>query len=123
MRTLFFAVLLILLSFHQLHAQQSCSSYSYKLLELTNNPSLTNEVSAIENLIHQKLAARAANMANKPQGGNMIIKIPVVVHILYHQAGENISDDKVFSQIKVLNDRNIPLKKGDFGHLKVSITK
>jgi hypothetical protein len=104
MRTLFFAVLLILLSSHQLFAQQSCSSYTYKLQELTNDPSLTSEVNAIENLIHQKLADRAANMASKPQGGNMIIKIPVVVHILYHQAGENISDDKVFSQIKVLND-------------------
>ena len=104
MRTLFFAVLFILLSCHQLLAQQSCSSYSYKLQALTNDPSLTNEVNAIEKLIHQKLADRAANMANKPQGGNVIIKIPVVVHILYHQAGENVSDEKVFSQIKVLND-------------------
>lgn len=33
-----------------------------------------------------------------------IIVIPVVVHVLYKQAGENISTSQVLSQIKILND-------------------
>jgi len=104
MRTLIFAVLSILVSHSQLLAQQACSSYSYKQQELLNDPSLRNEVSTIENFIQQKIASRAANTAGKPQGGNVIIKIPVVVHILYNQPGENISDEKVYSQLRVLNE-------------------
>jgi len=104
MRTLFFAVSLILISHRQLSAQQSCSSYSYKLQELMNNPSLKNEISTIERFVQQKLASRAANIAGKPQGGSFVIKIPVVVHILYHQPEENISDERIYSQISVLNE-------------------
>jgi hypothetical protein len=33
-----------------------------------------------------------------------IITIPVVVHVLYHTASENISDEQIFSQIEVLNE-------------------
>lgn len=34
--------------------------------------------------------------------------IPVVVHIVYNTASENISDDFVFSQIDVLNEGEFP---------------
>ena len=98
MRTLIFTVLLILFSHCQLLAQQTCTSYSYKQQELLNDPSLKNDVNAIENFVHQKLTARAADIAGKPQGGNIIIKIPVVVHILYNQPGENVSDARVYGQ-------------------------
>ena len=104
MRTLIFTVLLILFSHCQLLAQQTCTSYSYKQQELLNDPSLRDNVSAIENFVHQKSAARAAGTAGKPQGGNIIIKIPVVVHILYNQPGENVSDVRVYSQIRALNE-------------------
>ncbi|MEP7376139.1 MAG: M43 family zinc metalloprotease [Chitinophagaceae bacterium] len=103
MRTQIFAVLLILVSHCQLLAQQNCSSYNYKQQELLNNPSLANEVNTIENFVHQKIASRSAT-AGKPQGGNIIIKIPVVVHIIYNQPEENISDEKVYSQIRILNE-------------------
>ena len=103
MRTLIFAVLLMLVSHCQLLAQQSCSSYNYQQLMLSSDLSLKNEVNSIENFVHQKIASRAA-MAGKPGGDNVIIKIPVVVHILYHQPEENVSDEKVYSQIRVLNE-------------------
>lgn len=104
MRTLIFAVLSILVSHCPLLAQQTCSSYSYKQHELLNDPSLSNEVNTIESFVQQKIASRAANIAGKPQGGNVVIKIPVVVHILYNQPGENISNERVYSQIRVLNE-------------------
>ena len=44
------------------------------------------------------------DLAAKPQGAGISLKIPVVVHILYHQSEENISDEKVFSQIRILNE-------------------
>ena len=65
MRTLIFAVLLILVSHYQLLAQQNCSSYSYKQQELLNDPSLKNEVNTIENFVHQKIASSAAGIAGK----------------------------------------------------------
>jgi len=46
----------------------------------------------------------------KPMGhsrdtvSNEIITIPVVVHVLYNKAAENISDDQILSQIEVLNN-------------------
>ena len=101
MRTLIFAVLLILVSHYQLLAQQNCSSYSYKQQELLNDPSLKNEVNTIENFVHQKIASRAAGIAGKPQGGNIIIKIPVVVHILYNQPEENISNEINFNMAAI----------------------
>src|SRR5204863_9973696 len=104
MRTLIFTVLVILFSHCQLLAQQTCTSYSYKQQELLNDPSLRNDVNAIENFVHQKLAARAAGIAGKPQGGDMIIKIPVVVHIIYNQPGENVSYEKVYGQTRQLNE-------------------
>jgi hypothetical protein len=104
MRTLIFAVLLILISHYQLLAQQSCTSYNYKQQELLNDPSLQHEVNTIENFVRQKLSSRAANTAGKPQGGNVIVKIPIVVHILYNQPEENMSDERVYSQIRVLNE-------------------
>jgi hypothetical protein len=104
MRTLYFAVLLILVFHSQLPAQQSCSSYNYKQQELMNDPSLQHEVNTIENFVRQKLASLAADIAGKPQGGNVIIKIPVVVHILYNQPEENMSDERVYSQIRVMNE-------------------
>ncbi len=35
---------------------------------------------------------------------NEVIVIPVVVHVLYHAASENISDEQVLSQLRVLNN-------------------
>lgn len=41
---------------------------------------------------------------NRDTVTNEIITIPVVVHVLYNNAAENISDDQIISQIEVLNN-------------------
>ncbi|MGK2862955.1 MAG: M43 family zinc metalloprotease [Chitinophagaceae bacterium] len=102
MRIIIFT-LLISATVH-LSAQRVCSSYDYKVSELNNNQSLKNSLDAIENFVQRKITSRAMNLAGKPHTGS-IIKIPVVVHILYNKAQENISDEKVYSQLKVLNER------------------
>lgn len=104
MRTLFLSVLWILVSALSLTAQRDCSSYHYQQQELSINPSLREEMNKIENFVQQRLAAKSAGIAGRPQGGEAIITIPVVVHILYNKPEENISDERVFSQIKVLNE-------------------
>jgi hypothetical protein len=104
MRTLFLSVLWILVSALSLTAQRDCSSYHYQQQELSINPSLREEMNKIENFVQQRLAAKSAGIAGRPQGGEAIITIPVVVHILHNKPEENISDERVFSQIKVLNE-------------------
>jgi hypothetical protein len=40
----------------------------------------------------------------RPRPRTEVITIPVVVHVVYREAGDNISDEQVSSQIDVLND-------------------
>ena len=35
---------------------------------------------------------------------NEVIVVPVVIHVLYHSSAQNISDQQVLSQLKVLNN-------------------
>ncbi len=83
-------------------AQRVCSSFDYEQSEMANNPGFKLNADRIQQFIQQKLISRQG-IASKPHSGT-IIKIPVVVHILYNKTHENISDEKVFSQIKILNE-------------------
>ena len=82
----------------QLTAQERCSSTSYQEEELRNNPFLAERISAIEAFTRLQIQN---NTVARTAGG--IIKIPVVVHNLYHTATEKISDAQVASQIDALN--------------------
>lgn len=85
---------------NQLTAQRNCSTFSYQEQQLKNNPSLAEKINAIEAFTRQTIAA-GNNLSRTDQGN--VIKIPVVIHILYHYPSENISDAKVLSQIAALN--------------------
>jgi hypothetical protein len=89
----------------QLGAQRACSSAIYEQNELLSNPSLAEQVKGIETFIHQRLTSTlSTNTAARLYGSEgAVIKIPVVVHILYHTQDENISDERVFSQLDMLN--------------------
>jgi hypothetical protein len=83
-------------------AQRACNTSEYQQQELINDPALAVKVARIEAFIQkQKEKNQPANTSARLQHG--IIKIPVVVHILYHSPEENISDQRVFSQIEILN--------------------
>jgi hypothetical protein len=83
------------------YAQRECRSFEYQQQLIQNDPSLKTSRQAIEDFVlNQKLnqGSSSARIA-----GLKIITIPVIVHILYHYPGENISDDLVRSQIAALN--------------------
>lgn len=84
----------------QLVAQRTCISFDYEQQKLKDDPTLKNKITGIENFIQRKSASK---IAGKPHEGS-VVTIPVVVHILYNKSQENVSDEKVFSQIKVLNE-------------------
>jgi hypothetical protein len=65
------------------------------------NLSLLEKMIAIEKFISLQSNSSENNRTNRIEGN--VIKIPVVVHILYHSPAEKISDARVQSQIEVLN--------------------
>lgn len=99
----YFCAILFVMAFTRLSAQRECSSFDYEQKELANDPVLKMKVEGIQHFIQQKITSRQQDLAGKPHRG-AILKIPVVVHILYNKSQENISDEKVFSQIEILNE-------------------
>lgn len=98
MRTYVLLIGAMILSFVQTSAQRACFSAEYLQNAIRTNPSLAGQAQTIESFIQRQVAA-AANA----RVVGVTIKIPVVVHILYHLPGENIDDEKVYSQIEILN--------------------
>jgi hypothetical protein len=99
MRTKLILAFLTLVICQQLTAQRNCVTSAYNQQLLQSNPSL------VEGFRDAEQFARDISI-NKPslrtlQGS--VIKIPVVVHIIYHFPGENISDAQVMKQLEVLN--------------------
>lgn len=102
MRTVYFtlsgALMLLALTFTtSLSAQRNCGAMEHLEMEMENDSKRAIKLQRIEeqtrNFI-QNTDARAVNC---------IITIPVVVHVVYNNGTENISDAQVQSQIDVLN--------------------
>jgi hypothetical protein len=86
-------------------AQEPCRSVEYKQATLLNSPGLAIKFQEIENFT-QKQVKRPSVVVNG--GGHTsqpltTINIPVVVHIVYNNSSQNISDAQIQSQIAVLN--------------------
>src|SRR5258708_472419 len=102
----FFLLLSALLSFSLLSvAQQECRSVQYKQEMIRTNPELEIKIQQIEAFTRQRLQSSTVEVTGtEPAGkGVGVIRIPVVVHIVYNAARQNISDAQVQSQIDVLN--------------------
>ena len=85
------------------YAQQERTCHSMKnLLERQKlDPTLEERMNDIESFTQQRIAD-LANVQGKIEGS--IITIPVVVHIIYNNTSQNISDAQILSQIEVLNE-------------------
>ncbi|HEY6062977.1 MAG TPA: M43 family zinc metalloprotease [Chitinophagaceae bacterium] len=107
MKTGLIFVYLLLASASQLKAQlvpvqqERCKTFSYQEELLRHDPALADKMNAIEAFTRQHTSIGENNTTNRIEGN--VIKIPVVVHVLYHTPSEKISDARVMSQIEVLN--------------------
>lgn len=101
MKTGFIFILFTFVAYGNLKAQRKCISHSYQQEALAKDAILKNNIAAIESFIVSQ-----QNQINTE--GNRIestsIKIPVVVHILYHTPDQKITDAVVQNQIKILNE-------------------
>lgn len=91
-------ILAVLMGFNSLFGQRNCYSYTYQQAQFAQKPGLKQTVTSLENFAGNYIANRIAGRLE-----SAVIKIPVVVHVLYHQPSEKISDALVQSQIDVLN--------------------
>ncbi len=87
----------LFLSSSQLVSQERCSFNQYIEFKGSSNPNWLSQVQQVQQTIEQF----ATNTSRSFNGE--IAHIPVVVHILYNNEIQNISDQQVFDQIQVLN--------------------
>src|SRR5215207_9736994 len=97
MRTLLSGICIAIAS--SLCAQQKCATVEYSHIQKSLDPSLSVKLSQLEDFI-----SRQPLLDAKPDGESIkLIRIPVVVHVLYHNTTQNISDAQVKTQIEALN--------------------
>ena len=95
--TLFFLFILA-----QAGAQRICGSSEYKKQLLAQNPSLQTSFDLAEQQI-VKTIANSKKYAARDTSSNEIINVPVVIHVIYKNSVQNISDAQILSQLDVLN--------------------
>ncbi|RYY61990.1 MAG: T9SS type A sorting domain-containing protein [Chitinophagaceae bacterium] len=101
MRVFISWVIIFILWAGPLAAQQPCITYEHNRDRMASQPVLRQALVAAE----QFAASQPANALSAASRGPVtVITIPVVVHILYHTASENISDKQVYDQLRVLNE-------------------
>ena len=88
----------LLLSFLFAFPQRNCGTMQHHEDQLIKDPSLLLRMQDQEREIKNWIQ----NNLNKHQPS--IITIPVVLHIVYNNPNENISDNQIFSQLDILNE-------------------
>lgn len=78
--------------------QRSCSTMDVDSRLRAEDPYYSQNREAIEQFTQNYIATQATN-----GGERTVVTIPVVVHIVYNVAAENIADAQVYNQIDVLN--------------------
>lgn len=79
-------------------AQRECASAAYYHLEVFRTPSFTSKITQIERSTLQQITTKTSD-----ESAPAVVRIPVVVHVLYKNADENISEQQINSQIDALN--------------------
>nr|MBX2871243.1 zinc metalloprotease [Saprospiraceae bacterium] len=93
-----YAALMLLLGLNlSLSAQRNCSAMDVLEHEHKQDPNLQQRMEEIERHTQQVIRGGARAV-------NGVITIPVVFHIVYNTAEENISDAQIQSQIDILNE-------------------
>ncbi len=109
MRNLFFSVLLLFSTSN--FAQRVCGTMDYQHMLEQHDHKVAEQRMAIEQFTSQYIA----NNLNSNNSNRAVITIPVVVHVVYNTAVQNISAAQIQTQIDVLNR--------DFAKLNSDTTK
>lgn len=77
-------------------AQRNCAAETVLAQQLLDNPAMRQEIERIEEHTRQFIQSGVAS-------DRAVVTIPVVVHVVYYNNTQNISDAQIQSQIDVLN--------------------
>lgn len=85
--------------------QPVCRSFEYRQQQLSAHPALVAALAGIEQFTREQLQQRTVGVTGEgaSSGPPSVITIPVIVHVIYNTAAENVSDAQIVSQIDVLN--------------------
>jgi Secretion system C-terminal sorting domain/Pregnancy-associated plasma protein-A len=102
MKTLF---TLLAFTFIQISAiaQHACGSSEYSRAMAQANPTAWASIQQAENNVNAILQAQKTGVL-RDTTANELITIPVVIHVLYNNASQNISDAQIKSQLEALNN-------------------
>jgi PKD repeat protein len=81
--------------------QRNCGTLLHHEYLKQTRPNYENDLNQYNQMIDQYLADKALGKSNSTAA---IVTIPVVVHVVYRTAAENISNAQAASQVQVLND-------------------
>lgn len=90
-------IIIGLLSIQLAGAQLNCVTTEYSRLQISRDPVQAQNIQNAENFIRQ---VRQSGTTDRFENG--ILKIPVVIHNLYH-TDQKITDEQVAAQLDVLN--------------------
>ena len=91
-------ILFFLLTSFSSFSQRNCGTIQYHQQMLDEDPSL------FQKMQNQELQIQQWILNNSNKENTSIVTIPVVVHVIYYNNTENISDNQIFSQIDILNE-------------------
>src|SRR5689334_8516266 len=100
MRIVVLIFILVITCSNGLFAQQKCASANYQLQRNTVQSSALQK-QRIAEFIQSHLNDKRAGVNERP--AETVIKIPVVVHVVYHFPEENIAGEMIRKQIEALN--------------------
>jgi hypothetical protein len=87
-----------------LFAQKQCSSADYSSQLANTSPSIRQNILAAESFLRSyRTEILSSGIDNTATASLPVSTIPVVVHILYKDASQNITDDRVKQELEVLN--------------------
>src|SRR5215218_5913250 len=103
MRTI--ASLLFLCLFLQSGAQRECATMEYTAAARSADKAIASRMDAVDGFIKQQSRNYISGFSGNASGEskNTVIRIPVVIHVVYNTAAQNISDAQIKSGIAALN--------------------
>ena len=94
----YFILFICFLFTNTITSQRNCGTMQYLQEQINANPNLIQRMN--DNELNLK-----NYIENSPENNSStIITIPVVIHVVYYNTNENISDQQILSQIDILNE-------------------
>jgi len=95
---LFLSVFVLTTMVSSAQQMHRCGTMEYLAKQMAADPTLKDRMADIEKMTHD-FEMQTSGMRTS----NTVITIPVVFHVLYHTAAQNISDARIFDQVNTLN--------------------